>query len=276
MNCPPLFRAAALAALGLALTGPGAARATFLVVSGAGATPASIQGVVDQFRAALGTPDNFNAAGPLAGGRREINWDGGGSTATAVVGTPFNGFLNNRGASFTTPGTGFIQATASGLATQFSNTQYATIFTAFSPQRLFAPTGSTITDVTFFVPGTAGGVPATVAGFGAVFADVDLANTTRLQFFDPENNEIFNQAVAAFNEGLSFLGAVATAGQRIARVRITTGNSPLGATDGGSSDVVVMDDFFYSEPVAVPVPPTLGLAAIGLLGLGAYRRWRVT
>ena len=45
----------------------------------AGPTAASIQGTVDEFRAALGAPDNGNG-GPQATGRREINWDGGGST----------------------------------------------------------------------------------------------------------------------------------------------------------------------------------------------------
>jgi hypothetical protein len=50
----------------------------------------AIQGTVDQFRAALGEPNNANGAGPLASGRREINWDGGGSTETAVAGTPFD------------------------------------------------------------------------------------------------------------------------------------------------------------------------------------------
>jgi hypothetical protein len=50
----------------------------------------AIQGTVDQFRAALGEPNNANGAGPLTSGRREINWDGGGSTETAVAGTPFD------------------------------------------------------------------------------------------------------------------------------------------------------------------------------------------
>lgn len=40
----------------------------------------------------------------------------------------------------------------------------------------------------------------------------------------------------------------------IARVRISSGNGALGAqaqdvTNGGASDLVVMDDFIYSEPV---------------------------
>ena len=49
-----------------------------MVFQAAGPTIASIQGTVDAYRAALGNPNNANAPGPLATGRREINWDGGG------------------------------------------------------------------------------------------------------------------------------------------------------------------------------------------------------
>jgi hypothetical protein len=62
--------------------------------------------------------------------------------------------------------------------------------------------------------------------------------------------------------------------ERIARVRITTGNSSLGPNDGGAVDVVVMDDFLYSEPQVVPEPATLLLVGTGLLGLGVWRSRR--
>ena len=142
-----------------------------VVYQAAGPDAASIQSTVDRFRAALGA-NNGNVAGPLDAGRREINWDGGGSTATAIVPTPFNGFLVNRGASFTTPGTGFVQAPLDGLASTFNNAEYATIFQPFSPVRLFSPLESNVTIADFFVPG-GGDIPALVSGFGAVFRDVD-------------------------------------------------------------------------------------------------------
>src|SRR5215217_8993497 len=65
------------------------------VFQAAGPNAASIQSSVDAFRAALGNPNNGNAPGPIANGRREINWDGGGPPvdANAPGGTPFNVFL---------------------------------------------------------------------------------------------------------------------------------------------------------------------------------------
>src|SRR5438034_2116598 len=144
------------------------------VFQAAGPNVASIQGSVDAFRAALGNPNNGNAPGPLATGRREINWDGGGANNTTDVPvTPFNVFLNTRGGQFTTPGTGLSQAPPSGgpqggLAGLFHNATYGAIFSTFSALRLFTPVGSNITEALFFLPGTNGTVPATVTGFRAL------------------------------------------------------------------------------------------------------------
>ena len=128
-----------------------------VVFQAAGPTVDSIQSTVDAFRAALGDHNNVNNPGPLplTSGHREINWDGGNPnivTTTDPV-TPFNVFLNTRGAQFTTPGIGLSQAPPSGLAGLFNNPTYGTIFSTFSPSRLFTPVGSNITDALFFVPG---------------------------------------------------------------------------------------------------------------------------
>jgi len=245
---------------------------TIIVRSAAGPNPASIQTTVDQFRADLGNPNNGNAPGPLPGGRREINWDGGGS-ATTPAGTPFAGFQVIRGALFTTPGTGFVQAPPSGLATTFANPTYETIFQTFSPLRLFAVVGSNQLDVTFTIPGFPG-EPALTSGFGAVFTDVDLANTTSLEFFDINDLSLGIFFAPTANNGLSFLGA--SFGEPIvSRVRITLGNTPLGPNDGNPVDVVAMDDFIYGEPqTAIPEPATLILLGTGLLSVGGVVRKR--
>ena len=76
------------------------------------------------------------------------------------------------------------------------------------------------------------------------------------------------------SQSLSFLGVSFNAGERVGRVRITSGNAALGAAvnDGGATDLVVMDDFIYSEPV--PEPGTLSLAGLALFGLCAGSRRR--
>ncbi len=238
------------------------------VFQAAGPTIASIQGTVDAFRAALGEPNNANNPGPLATGRREINWDGGGGVdATTAPVTPFNVFLNTRGGQFTTPGTGLSQAPPSGgpqdgLAGLFANPTYGTAFSAFSPLRLFTPVSSNITDAWFFVPGPEV-PPATVRGFGAVFTDVDEQEgigprkqggnprgaRTLMEYFDGDGTLIFSSVVPASpgDGSFSFFGIVFD-DARIARVRITTGNVAPGPDDDGDNDIVMMDDFLYGEP----------------------------
>jgi hypothetical protein len=124
----------------------------FIGYSAAGIDANSIKPVVDAFRNPIGSPYQR---------RREIDWDGGGNNSTtSPAPTPFTGFQLIRGALFTTPGTGFVQALPSGLATTFNNAIYSTLFTTFSPLRLFSAVGSNVTDVHFFRPGTE--IPATV------------------------------------------------------------------------------------------------------------------
>ena len=94
------------------------------VFQAAGPTTASIQASLEAYRLALGGDNNGIAKGPIATGRREINWDGGGSTATSLAGTPLTQFLDGRGSLFVTPGSGFVQAPPSGLATTFANPTY--------------------------------------------------------------------------------------------------------------------------------------------------------
>ena len=88
------------------------------VFQAAGSTADSIQSTVDAFRAALDPANHNNGNNPArsTSGHREINWDGGNPNivATTPPVTPFNTFLNTRGAQFTTPGVGLSQAPASG------------------------------------------------------------------------------------------------------------------------------------------------------------------
>jgi hypothetical protein len=203
-------------------------------------------------------------------------------TATSS-GSTLTAFQNNRGATFTTPGTGFLQTPLNATELTSIQASYETTFSTFSAVRVFTPLGSNITDVTFSLPGSAGAIPATVAGFGAVFSDVDLAGMTTLEAFAPDgSSDVFNvpqgTVGTAPSATLSFIGLLAEADERIARVRITTGNQALGNADsnGNPVDVVVMDDFLYSEPVIIPEPASALLAVTAILGTCALlcRGWR--
>lgn len=259
----------ALAAVMMTASLPAAAAPE--VFSGAGANAAAIQGIVDQFRASLGDL-NAPTAPAQAGGRREINWDGGGAAAPAQI---FNNPLLNftaRGSITTAPG-GRMEFSGQP-SPEFGdiNPQYADIFQPFSGARLFAPLDVNVLENTFTVPGTSD-VPAVTNGFGVVFADVDFADTTKLEFFDILGNLLLTEFVPVFNNGLSFVG-VDFGDLAVAKVRMTLGNSPLGPNDGGETDVVVVDDFIFGEPQRIAEPMTLALFGVGLVGAALARRRR--
>jgi hypothetical protein len=269
----PFARSIAVAALALAggiaplVSGTGAADAQLPAVpvirAGSGLVPADIQAAVDQFRADLGGANN-GAGPPAASGRREVNWDGVPDNFSSPNAFPADFFNKNspRGIVYSTPGTGFQNSAKLGNPTntpvRFGNIDpsYTDTFSAFSPERIFTPIGSNITDVHFFVPGT--NTPATVKGFGSVFTDVDLADTT-IEYFNAQGRSLGTFIVPpSRNGGLSFLGVsfvnpLGQAADGIARVRIVTGNGTLqaGRVDGFPVDLVVMDDFIYGEPRAI-------------------------
>lgn len=272
----------AATSLVLGFFGAGACSA-LTIFSAAGTLPGDIQTAVDQFRTDLGSL-NPNVAGSFGEGRREINWDGVPDAFSAPNVLPLNFFNANspRGAVFSTPGTGVAVSAddmnPSSTPVEFGDIDpsYPNLFRTFSPQRLFTALGSNIVDVSFFIPGAS--TAAVTDGFGAVFTDVDLANTTSIQFFDSSNTSLgifFAPAVAGANETLSFLG-VTFDDAIVSRVRITNGNQVL-SPGNTANDLVVMDDFIYGEPrlaSLVPEPHALALLGVALAAFGAIRRRR--
>jgi hypothetical protein len=208
---------------------------------------------VNAYRALLGAL-NPNVAGEQTGGRREINWDGVPATFTDNDLFPGNFFNVNspRGVLFTTPGSAFRMSDSGYVDV---NGNFAGEFNAFSKPKLFTARGSTVVDVQFVVAGS--NTPALVTGFGSVFADVGLDSSTTIQYFDAAGNLLATVKAPRRSDaaGLSFVGAVFESAI-VARVRITSGNTPIDATvddnvgAGGNRDIVVMDDFIYGEPRA--------------------------
>jgi hypothetical protein len=206
---------------------------------------------LDLFRAELGGALNAPNTPPADGGRREINWDGVPPALTNVDAFPETFFNVNskRGAVLSTPGAG-LRVDSTSFAPV--NGELAAQFKAFSPKKLFMAVGSNQVEVDFRVVGTT--TKGLVKGFGVAFSDVDRAGSTRVELFDPAGVRIANLEAPAPSgtQQFSFIGAVFDS-PIIARVLITSGDAPLSATstdvsDGGTSDLVVMDDFVYGEP----------------------------
>jgi hypothetical protein len=209
---------------------------------------------VADFRTLLGDPANGGTPGPLAAGRREVNWDGAGAR-------PFNnqnGFPTDFFNTTVKAGLVYDGGTFRNDSLLFAeiNPTYANQFKAFSPKVMFSAIGGNVIDATFRVAGAA--TPAVVTGFGAVFSDVDLDRVTSIEPFDKDGRSLGRIFVPRRSDldGFSFLG-VKFDQAIVARVRIVCGNGALGATtndvsDGGTADLVVVDNFIYGEPQPTP------------------------
>jgi hypothetical protein len=220
----------------------------------------AIRPTLDEFRDLLGSTNVM--PGPVGGfksGHREVNWDGGPATLTNNFLFPGDFFAatdptlpdgRKRGLINTTPGTGF---SISDNDFKFINLKYDDQFDDFSPKKTFIAVGSNITDNFFKVPGT--NRDATVQGFGVVFSGVNNASSTSLEFYNGDRLLGSFKVPNGGNNipgGFSFLG-VYFPGEKVTRVRIFSGSAALSSTqddltDGGGEDLVVMDDFIYSEP----------------------------
>ena len=209
---------------------------------------------LNQFRNILGI--QLNSVPGAIGGRREINWDG--VPADLVNKSLPSDFFNQVDiGSSQSRQRGFIYASVSGEF-RVSNNGFNAVnpssageFTTFSGDNAFANISSSLWDAGFQVPGEA--IAASVKGFGIVFSDVDLDNTNSLEFFN-EDKSLGKFFVPAKTTGsnFSFLG-VYFKNEKVTRVRVAhDGKLSDGQNDisnGGTKDLVVMDDFLYDEPV---------------------------
>jgi hypothetical protein len=289
----------AIACLGYWTTGAAAQ----VVFSSTGQIAADIQPTVDAFRASLGALNAGPSTGAGPSGRREVNWDGVPDAFSSGGASPFPGDFFNlatgnpagrvRGIEFSTTGTFEVSAdsdsdgdgTPGPITPLFGNrrAENEQQFAAFSAERLFGLNGTNTLDVAFAVPGSPG-ASALVRGFGVVFTDVEVADVTKLEFFDANDVLLTTQSAPAFPldgqndtfKSFSFVGATFD-DPVVARVRITSGSLDLSwNTIEPGDDLVAMDDFIYGEPVAVPEPAagTLLIVGVGLVLFTHVRRRR--
>lgn len=243
------------------VTGAGHAATVF---SGSGAAAGDIQGVVDDFRAALGDLNPF-VPESFADGRREINWDGVPDALSDPA--PLAPDFFNQGNPGTARGIELV-ATGPSSAVQVSasiasgNPEFGAPddFSTFSPEKLFRTLDGSTLDTLFFDPSDQV-TEATTAGFGAIFTGLVGDEAPSLTFFGAGGGVLAREGVEIeVDGGLAFLGVVFEDAD-VARVAIDTGNSS-----------VVMDDFLYGEPAPIPLPAGLPLLLAGLAGLAIMGR----
>jgi hypothetical protein len=207
---------------------------------------------LDEFRQLLGS--QLNTTPGATGGRREINWDGVPDDLLnkKLPGDFFNPVgdqapaANQRGLVYS--GTSNFQVSKTSFAEV--NAAVAAELTSFSGNKIFANTSSKLWDVEFQVAGQA--LAASVKGFGIVFSDVDLAQSTSLEFFNDQRSLGKFFAPAKNGSNFSFLG-VYFKNEKVTRIRVShDGPLDLGQDDvsnNGQADLVAMDNFLYNEPV---------------------------
>jgi hypothetical protein len=215
----------------------------------------NIQDEVDAFRHLLG--DQLNVTTGVIGGRREINWD---AVPDSLIGKrlPAN-FFNPVGATAPVARQkGLVYST--GAEFRVSNINFTDInangagqFSAFSGSNTFASISSNRWEVGFEIAGAS--TAAAVKGFGVVLSDVDLSNSTSLEFFNGEKS--LGKFFVPAHDGttsFSFLGVYFPGNEKISRIAVShdgiLSDGQKDISDNGSHDLVVFDDFLYSEPVA--------------------------
>jgi hypothetical protein len=234
---------------------------------------------LQSFEAAIGGVNNKATPAPQGSGFRTINWDGvktdgsdaaAGPNSTVVIGSktvgiPLDRFQTNGvffGAVYAVSGDGFTQVNPSvGPTTTTPNG----LFTPFSTPNTFAMFNDNGIDFKFVVPSPDNStiVSAATRGFGAIFINVELPNTTTIQYFNGNNLLDTESAPVGGKGNAVFVGALFK-DQIVTRVVLTLGTDVLfsfdGTTakpgpvadDGVNHNLVVTDDWAFPEPAATP------------------------
>jgi len=220
------------------------------------ATTADATTALNAFRTAI---TNVNAT-PSA-----INWDGvkldgtdnNGNTTTIVAGKitgiPVNRF-QVRGALFdrvlAVANDGFVSA----------NPAVANQFPAFSPANTFASFNSNKYDQLFVLASqpTTAPIAAATRGFGAIFLDVEREQSSSIEYFNGAVSLGKFFVPPGASGQAQFLGVLFGA-PIVTRVTITAGTAQVfnfnngqvtaGGSENETTDLAVLDDFLFAEPV---------------------------
>jgi len=216
------------------------------------AATGDINSSLEEFRHLLG--DQLNTTPGPATGRREVHWD-------AIPDQLLNqqlpvDFFNPVGEQAPVANQRGLVYSAAGNF-QVSKTNFAEVnaeatkqFSSFSGDKSFANISSSLWDVEFQVAGKT--EAAFVKGFGIVFSDVDLPNSTSMEFFNGERSlgKFFVPAKQGSN--FSFLG-VYFKNEQVTRVQVAHDShldkGQKDISDNGPADLVIMDNFLWNEPV---------------------------
>jgi hypothetical protein len=252
--------------------------------SGTGGTNTSGGAVnaLSAFKAALGGGAANTAPAPQPGGFRTITWDGvktdgtdsvAGLHSTIVLGSKTVGIPLNR---FQGQGTFFLDIYAvSGDGFTDVNPN-ATTLPAFSTPNTFAMFNDNTIDQAFVLPSGVGTTPvlAGTRGFGAIFINNQVANTSSIEFFhgDQSLGQFFVPA-SSTPGAPEFLGELWPAKLPIVtRVTLNLGTAATGvlfnfngttstAVGTDPTKLVTTDDFVYAEPV-----PTTDVEPVSIEG----------
>jgi hypothetical protein len=257
---------------------------------GGGSGQQSTSAALSGFEAAIGGSKNTTAA-PQTSGFRTITWDGvktngtdsaAGPNSTTVitsntVGIPLDRFQGS-GVYF-----GAIYAVSaadsSGFTFTNTNANVSGLFPPFSTPNTFAMFNDNGIDFKF-VAASATNTDITNAasrGFGAVFLNVEMANTTSIQYFN--GNTLLDTVFAPVGgKGAAVFVGELFPSSIVTRVVLTLGTdaifkfdgttlTPSSLTDNGTTtNFVVTDDWAFAEPQVTPngLPIVTGAAGTAL------------
>ena len=214
----------------------------------------NITGTMEQFRQALG---ELNTAPGAMTGRRELTWE---AVPDNMLDQTLPGQFFNQTGPEANPSLQRGISYEPVFDFRVSKTQFLPLapdaapeFRAFSGTATFASVGGQPQPwpISFQVAGST--QPAAVRGFGMVVNDVDVAGSVQIQYFNGNALiGVVDVPAKDANSPFSFAGMLFRE-PVITSVRVKhQGLLKAGAKDlsqGGTSDLVVMDDFIYGEPV---------------------------